>query len=213
MLSPWVLALLTATIAVVLHPPSWTMPRWRPGTLSRGDGARRRLEAVEWVEALLAEVLAGSDARAALMAASASMPRVAPRAVAAARGSADIAAALASDGERSPLVASVSACWAVAAGTGAGLAASLATLADSARETERLHRELRAGLADPRATALVLAGLPVVGLGFGAMLGADPFAWLLGSPVGMCVLIVGLALEAVGSVWAWRIAVSCEALL
>ena len=98
----------------------------------------------------------------------------------------------------------------MAAGSGAGLAASLAVLADAARDDERVRAELEAGVAEPRATALVLALLPVVGIALGAGLGAQPLAWLLGAPLGRVVLLVGLALEAVGAVWAWRIATSLE---
>jgi tight adherence protein B len=68
-------------------------------------------------------------------------------------------------------------------------------------------------LAEPRATAVVLSLLPLLGLGLGAVLGADPLAWLLGSRAGLVVLAAGLALEAVGAWWAWRIASSLESLL
>ena len=86
-------------------------------------------------------------------------------------------------------------------------------LADAARETERVRRELQAGLAEPRATAVVLAALPALGLLLGSMLGADPVHWLLSSRLGVLVLVTGLALEAVGAWWAWRIASSLESQL
>jgi tight adherence protein B len=108
-------------------------------------------------------------------------------------------------------VRAVAACWEVAHGSGAGLAASLSALADASRESERVRRDLRAGLAEPRATAVVLAGLPVVGLGLGAGLGADPFAWLLGTGAGVVVLALGILLEVVGVAWSWRIVSSLEA--
>jgi tight adherence protein B len=89
----------------------------------------------------------------------------------------------------------------------------LTALADAAREDERVRRELRTGLAEPRATALVLAALPAVGLLLGAALGADPLAWLLGSPPGAVVLASGIVLEALGALWSWRIVRSLEAAL
>jgi tight adherence protein B len=107
----------------------------------------------------------------------------------------------------------VAACWSVAQGSGAGLAAALLSLADSARAAERVRRELHAGLAEPRATALVLAALPLVGLGMGIGLGADPLDWLLGTTAGRGVLALGIALEAAGAWWAWRIASRLEAQL
>lgn len=194
----------------VARPPSYAAPRalrWRP---VRDDLAARRARELEWLEALVTEVRAGADPASALVASSRSVPGVVPRAFAAARGAGDVAGALRLDGERAPLVRAVAACWDVASGTGAGLAASLATLSDAGRENERLHRELRAGLAEPRATALVLAALPLVGLGLGSLLGADPLRWLVGSAVGLVVLASGLGLEALGAWWAWRIATSCE---
>ena len=57
----------------------------------------------------------------------------------------------------------------------------------------------------------MLAALPVVGLGLGAGLGADPFAWLLRTGPGLAVLAVGIALEVVGVLWSWRIVTALEA--
>ena len=101
----------------------------------------------------------------------------------------------------------------MAQGSGAGLAAALLSLADSARAAERVRRELHAGLAEPRATAVVLAGLPLLGLVMGTALGADPLAWLLGTVAGRAVLALGVLLEVVGAWWAWRIAVRLESQL
>jgi tight adherence protein B len=182
----------------------------------RGAGDRRAAE-LEWVEGLAAELSAGRDPVSALVAASAgSSPAAAtvcPHAVAAARSGADVAPALHVDGARSELVRGVAACWEVASGSGAGLAASLVVLADAARETERVRHELRAGLAEPRATAVVLAALPALGLFLGSMLGAEPLRWLVGSRLGLLVLLAGLVLEGAGAWWAWRIAASLEAQL
>ena len=209
-MSPLLLAALAGLAVVLARPPSYSLPRAPRWRRSRVDLAARRARELEWLEALVTEVRAGSDPATALVASARSVPGVVPRAMAAARGAGDVASALRDDGARAPVVRAVAACWDVAAGTGAGLAASLATLADAGRENERLHRELRAGLAEPRATALVLAALPVFGLGLGSLLGADPLRWLLGSAPGLVVLLTGIALEALGAWWAWRIAVSCE---
>lgn len=162
-----------------------------------------------WVEALVAELDGGSDPASAIVAASRSYD-VCPAAVAAARTGGDVAAAM-HGSAASPLVRGVAACWEVAQGSGAGLASSLTTLADSARETERIRGELRAGLAEPRATAVVLAALPGLGLLLGSGLGADPWGWLLGSTPGRVVLAAGLLLETLGAWWSWRITTSLEA--
>ncbi len=207
------LPLLAVVASLLLWPPrvgvpSWlrVVPHWivAPVRSSRPDD-------LAWVEALVAELSGGRDPAAALVAASASNA-VSPHAVAVARTGGDVAAALRRSA-RTPLVRGVAACWEVAQGSGAGLAASLATLADAARETERVRGELRAGLAEPRATALVLAALPALGIILGSALGADPLHWLLGSTPGRFVLAAGLVLEAVGTWWSWRITASLEAAL
>lgn len=208
----------TALVLVLLpgRRPARRTRRRRPWSLSVRRPARaaesRRAE-LEWVEALAAETRAGRDPASAVVAAgSESMPSPAiARAVAAAGGGGDVAAALRSSEGASDLMRAVAACWEVAHGSGAGLSASLAALADAGRDAERVRRDLRAGLAEPRATAVVLAALPVVGLGLGASLGADPFAWLLRTGPGLVVLAAGVALELVGVLWSWRIVTALEA--
>ena len=59
-----------------------------------------------------------------------------------------------------------------------------------------------AGLAGPRATAMVLAGLPLLGLGLGQLMGAAPLAVLLGTPLGSILLVLGVGLAAAGVLWA-----------
>ncbi|WP_371103461.1 type II secretion system F family protein, partial [Streptomyces sp. PU_AKi4] len=65
--------------------------------------------------------------------------------------------------------------------------------------------DLRAQLAGARATAVLLAGLPVVGLALGAALGADPLHILLHTPSGLLCLAAGGVLEGLGLWWALRI--------
>jgi len=202
-------------LVLVLLPPrpmrrGRALPGWRPPRPG-AESSRRRAE-LEWVEALAAETRAGRDPVAALVAATSSveLPVLVPAAAAAASG-ADAPVALRAVEPASELVLAVAACWDVAQGSGAGLAASLTALADSARESERVRSDLRAGTAEPRATALVLAALPVVGLLLGGALGADPWSWLLGTTAGLLVLLAGLALEVVGGLWSWRIVRALEA--
>lgn len=63
----------------------------------------------------------------------------------------------------------------------------------------------RAGLAGPRATAVVLAGLPLLGLALGQAMGAAPLHVLLGTGMGGVLLVTGTALSVVGVLWAGRI--------
>jgi tight adherence protein B len=59
----------------------------------------------------------------------------------------------------------------------------------------------------------MLALLPLVGIGFGMMLGSDPLAWLLGTTPGRLCLLAGLVLTAAGTLWTGRIAARVERLL
>lgn len=63
----------------------------------------------------------------------------------------------------------------------------------------------RAGLAGPRATAAVLAGLPAVGVALGEFMGAHPVRILLGGGLGGVLLVVGTGLAAAGLIWSDRI--------
>lgn len=63
----------------------------------------------------------------------------------------------------------------------------------------------RAGLAGPRATATVLAGLPALGIALGQATGADPVGVLTGGGLGGLLLIVGTALVVAGLCWSDRI--------
>jgi tight adherence protein B len=214
--SPVLVALLVAAAALLAWPPDLPVVGPVSAVLPRRRDARRRRNAEqEWLDSLVAELTAGRDPGAALEAVASLGEglQVCPHATAAARAGADVVAALRVDGERSDTVRAAAACWDVAASTGAGLAASLAVLADAVRENERVRDELAAGLAEPRATAVVLACLPALGLVLGSMLGAEPMQWLIGSRAGWAVLGAGLALEALGCLWSWRIARGLEAAL
>ena len=72
-------------------------------------------------------------------------------------------------------------------------------------ERRQFAARAHAGLAGPRATATVLAGLPVIGVLLGQLMGADPLGVLLGGDLGGILLIVGTALSMAGWVWAQRI--------
>ncbi|MET9291649.1 type II secretion system F family protein [Streptomyces sp. NPDC003077] len=102
-------------------------------------------------------------------------------------------------------LAGVAACWQVAVEGGAGLASGLERVASGLRAQRDQQDELRAQLAGPRATALMLALLPVGGLLLGSALGADPLRILLHTPAGWACLVVGGLLEAAGLAWTARI--------
>jgi tight adherence protein B len=105
----------------------------------------------------------------------------------------------------------LAACWRVAVDQGAGLAAGLDRL-DGALRAERDQRaDLRAQLSGARATAVMLAGLPALGLLLGAAMGADPLRVLLHTGAGLGCLVIGGLLEGAGLWWALRIVRVAEA--
>lgn len=133
--------------------------------------------------------------------------------LAAARFGGDVPAALrqAAEGPGLGGLSGMAACWRVAVDGGAGLATGLERLETALREDRRRREELRAQLAGAWSTVVVLALLPLAGLGLGAALGAAPLRVLLHTPGGLACLAVGAFLEAAGLYWACRIVRGGEA--
>lgn len=172
----------------------------------RRDG--RRAAACELVAALAAELRAGQPARLALDRASAANPEsIGSRAAAVAMLGGDVVTELRKQAEDDalPELRALAALWQVAEGSGAGLARACDRLALALAESQRVRQELAAQLAGPKATARVLAVLPLFGIVLGNALGAEPLSWLLGSPIGWLALVIGIALEVAGLWWIHRL--------
>ena len=92
----------------------------------------------------------------------------------------------------------------LSARTGCSLAAVAAAVEDDLRAGQRLRQELRTATAGPRASAMLLAGLPLVGLAMGSGVGADPWRVLTTTGPGQVLLVVGVGLEVLGLLWAER---------
>ncbi|GAA2581887.1 MULTISPECIES: type II secretion system F family protein [Streptomyces] len=105
----------------------------------------------------------------------------------------------------------LAACWRVAVDQGAGLASGLDRLEGALRAERDQRADLRAQLAGARATAVMLAGLPVLGLLLGVALGADPLHVLLHTGAGIGCLLAGGVLESLGVWWVTRIVRGAEA--
>jgi tight adherence protein B len=104
----------------------------------------------------------------------------------------------------------LAACWRIGAERGGSFASVVDGLATTLRD-EQAHRDEVAGqLAGPRATARLLAILPLLGLAMAAALGAHPIAFLLGTWPGFICLVLGAALDIAGLTWTRRIADSAE---
>lgn len=133
--------------------------------------------------------------------------------LAAARFGGDVPGALASAARQPGAegLSGLAACWRVAVDQGAGLAAGLERLEGALRAQRDQRADLRAQLAGARSTVVMLAGLPVLGLLLGAVMGADPLHVLLHTGAGLACLVVGGVLEGLGMWWALWIVRRAEA--
>ncbi|MFW6692929.1 type II secretion system F family protein [Streptomyces sp. MAR4 CNX-425] len=177
------------------------------GRERRAAEDRRAAAVIELCAAVSGGLRAGRQPAEALLAAAPGGPAGGPEVLAAARFGGDVPAALrGAAGEAGAQgLAGVAACWQAAAGGGAGLADGLDRVAAALRAERDERDELRAQLAGPRATALLLALLPVFGLLMGTALGASPLRVLLHTPAGLLCLAAGCLLEWAGLAWTGRI--------
>ncbi|WP_169949958.1 type II secretion system F family protein [Microbispora sp. H11081] len=186
--------------------------RPRPGATA----AAWRAASIELCQSLAAELSAGRPPGDALTRAISSVGLPDPAAlapvVAAARDGGDVAAALsgAAPARGGEGLVRLAACWRVSVAVGGGLTALVDRVCVSLREAQAHREEVAAQLSGPRATARMLAGLPVLGLLMAAGLGMNPLAFLLGGPAGFACLVVGLALDAAGVWWTHRLVIRAE---
>ncbi|RLV57515.1 hypothetical protein D9V41_02490 [Aeromicrobium phragmitis] len=184
--------------------------RWRRGR-QRAAAARREAEVCELVLVLAAALRAGLPASTALAQVAREFPVLVPVAHAARLGG-DVPAALnhQSAGAGGAALARLAAAWRVAETSGAPLAGVLDRLSVSEREERDVRREVEAGVAPARATAVLMATLPVFGLLLGSGFGGDPVALILDHLLVAGVVASGVALACVGVWWIDRIADAAE---
>lgn len=84
---------------------------------------------------------------------------------------------------------------------GSQLGGALSVMTDAIQNRIETDQLLRSELASVRATILVLASLPIFGIGFASALGAHPLAWLLGTSPGRVCVLVSALLEVLGLLW------------
>jgi len=127
------------------------------------------------------------------------------RAVAArARLGVDVAAGLRSAAADSAVPAQwtrLAVCWELAHRHGLAIATLMRTAHREFVERDRFESRFTAAMAGARTTALVLAGLPVLGVGLGQLVDADPVHFLLSGGLGGALLVVGTSLACAGLLW------------
>jgi tight adherence protein B len=97
-------------------------------------------------------------------------------------------------------------CWNLAHRHGLAVSHLIAATARDMVERQRLSAGLDASLAGARATATILAALPLFGVLLGQSIGARPVELLLGGGGGGWLLVAGVFLVAIGLAWSDRIA-------
>lgn len=174
--------------------------------------AARRSHVVEVGEAMVGELRAGQPPTRALARAADVWPELAP-VVAASRLGADLPSAMRQAAGRpgAESLADLAAAWQVAERSGAGLSVALGQVVASARGRQLADALVAGELASARATARLVAALPVGTLAMSAGIGGDPWSFLLDSPVGVALLGAGVGLIFVGLAWIDRIAGSVTA--
>jgi len=190
-----------AMVAVLLVVAGW---EWRRRTSARlALEQRQRDEAVAGCQTLAALLRAGIPAVAALTVVGREHPQQFGPAAAAARFDGEVIAALRTTG----LVLGVNSldrlavAWEVSAHTGAALARLVDEAAATVRSEEAVQREVTAQLSSARATARLLALLPVAPYLLGLGLGADPADFLLRTGPGLLCLVLGAVLVGLGLLW------------
>lgn len=202
---PWTTALSGALAGAVV------VARYRRRRASRrGAQEGRALEA--GLDVLVGELRVGvHPVRAFDVAAdeTAGAVSAAMRAVAArARLGADVAAGLRAAAGSSALPQHwerLAVCWQLASDHGLAIATLMRAAQRDIAERQRFSATVASGLAGARATAVILAGLPLLGLLLGQLIGAEPLRFLFDGHVGGWFLMAGVALTCAGLWWSDRI--------
>lgn len=85
--------------------------------------------------------------------------------------------------------------------TGSGITESLTQIANKLMSRQNQEHLIATELASTKATVMVLAALPIVGVAMGLILGTHSIAWLFGTTAGKLCLVTGIGLEVIG--WRW----------
>lgn len=116
----------------------------------------------------------------------------------------DVVSALRAVATRSAVPSSwnrIAICWSLAAEHGLGMAALMRAAQRDIIERSRFSDRMAAGLAGAKATAGILAALPLIGVVLGQLIGADPIHFLFDGGTGGWFLLAGIGLICAGIVW------------
>jgi tight adherence protein B len=201
---------LTTVLAAVLLAATAALRYRRRRRGRRGMDESRELETA--LDVLVGELRVGAHpAQAFAVAADEASGPVANscRAVAArARLGADVTAGLRGIAETSALPAQwdrLAVCWQLAAEHGLAMSTLMRAAQHDILERQRFSGHVTSAMAGARATAAILAALPMLSVLFGQLIGADPLAFLLTGHAGGWLLVIGVVLVCSGMLWSDRI--------
>jgi tight adherence protein B len=153
---------------------------------------------------LIGEFEAGARPAAALAAAADSAPaheRVFAAAARVAVDGDDAADLLAAEPDTRP----IGLAWRLGESVGLEVSGALSRVEHDLAARDEQRRTVAVALAGPRASAVLLAGLPLVGLALGAAMGARPWSVLVGTSAGQLLALVGVLFDVGGVLWMRRI--------
>lgn len=99
----------------------------------------------------------------------------------------------------------LAAAWEVATIVGAPLAEVLRALAEALRDSAAAADDVRIALAEPAGTARLLLWMPFAGLLLGFALGFDTIGAIVGSPIGIACVVLGMLLVLASRAWTGRL--------
>ncbi len=205
-----VLLPLTTMLAAVVVGATARLRYRRRRRLRRTSDEGRTLERA--LEVLVGELQVGSHPVRAFSVAADETPGAVARslrAVAARAGlGADVTAGLRDVARSSALPAQwdrLAVCWRLASEHGLAIATLMRAAQRDITERQRFSARVSSSMAGARATAAILAALPVLGVLLGQLIGARPLSFLLGGQAGGWLLVVGSTLACAGLLWSDRI--------
>jgi len=169
-------------------------------TQGRADANERQV--IKACSVIAAQLDTGEIPARALTIAAEDVPLLTPTVGALAVGG-DVAAELTQLSDRPGCggLAEIARGWRLCERTGMPLAPLMRQVADSLTQLGDIREQRRAELASSRSTSRLLAGLPVVGLGMGFLVSANPLDFLAGGPAGHLCLIGAATLASAGLIW------------
>ncbi|MEV6064763.1 type II secretion system F family protein [Nocardia asteroides] len=174
----------------------------------RGDRLRRAecTHLLAGLEAVIGELRVGAHPSAAAEAAAGESRGEAARVLAISAGRSRLGGSgadgwLHPDSPVAEELSRIATAWRVAEQHGLALAELLAAARTDLLGRTRFRDRTEAALAGARASATVLAGLPLIGIALGHLMGAAPLTVLLNTPAGEFLLPLGAALACCGLLW------------